>query len=95
MKTDKKAIAAIQKRIKYQVDDGRHLGSCATCPIKWYNIVFINDKIMKSCCALTAGAQCEKLGLEIKQGLIRNGSVDCLRFARWFLELKLYRKVKI
>jgi hypothetical protein len=95
MKADKKAIVTIQKVIKNQIDDGCRLGSCATCPIKMYNIVFTKDKIMKSCCALTAEAQCKKLGLEIKQGLIRNGSVDCFPFARWFYELKLYRKVKI
>ena len=95
MKVDKKAIVAIQKVIKSQIDDGCWLGSCATCPIKMYNIVFTKDKIMKNCCALTAEAQCEKLGLEIKRGLIKNGSVDCLQFTRWFYELKLYRKIKI
>ena len=96
MKIDKKAIAAIQKVIASQIDDGCHLGSCATCPIKLYNVIFTKGKIMKSSCASTARAQCEKLGLEVKEGLIENGSVDCVQFVRWFYELKpYYRKIKI
>lgn len=95
MKINKKAIIAIQKRIKWQVEDGCRLGSCGTCPIKLHNAIFREDRILKSCCAATAEAQCEKLGLKIKPGLIINGSVDCFQFARWFYELKAYRKIKI